>query len=320
MNLELYVQNSHTGKVYDISDIAQEIQVTSSINGDAGKLTCILQKDPNNIVQIANGSIVSFIADKKGIFFGYIFKIGTDAEENYEITCYDQMRYLKNNEVYVTKNMTASQIFAKVCQDYGLRYRIKVPSNYIPPAYVHDKKTLYKVIERGMNLANVYENAHYFIRDNFGTIEWSELSYEKTNIQLGGGSLVTSYKYEKSIDDDSYNQIKLYKEDKEKGKRDVWIVRDSNNIKKWGLLQYLEKADSNSNSMQIAQKAQNYLKAKNRETETLSLTAEGVDELVAGKGIKFVLPRENINKWLWINSATHTYTRYQHTMDLEVEI
>lgn len=320
MNIELYVQNSNTGKVYDISNIAEEIKVTSSIEGDAGKLTCILQKDPNNIAQIANGSIVSFVVDKTGIFFGYIFKIGTDADENYEITCYDQMRYLKNNEVYVTKNMTASQIFAKVCQDYGLRYRVKVPSYYTPAAYVHDKKTLYQVIERGMHLADIYENAQYFIKDNFGTIEWSELSYEKTNIQLGGGSLLTSYKYEKSIDDDTYNQIKLYKEDKKKGKRDVWIVRDSNNIKKWGMLQFLEKADDNDNNAQIAQKAQNYLKAKNRETEKLSLTAEGINELVAGRGIKFVLPRENIDKWLWITSATHTYTKYEHTMDLEVAI
>ena len=40
------------------------------------------------------------------------------------------------------------------------------------------------------------------------------------------------YTYEKSIDKDVYNQVKLYRDNEKTGKRDVWIVKDSNNIKK----------------------------------------------------------------------------------------
>ena len=97
-------------------------------------------------------------------------------------------------------------------------------------------------------------------------------------------------------------------------------VKDSDNIKRWGLLQYLEKADNDVNEAQIRQSAENYLKVYNSEKETLKLTAEGIKELQAGKGIKFVLPVEGIDKWMWIKSATHTFTKYTHTMDLEVEI
>lgn len=79
MNLKLYVQNSNNGKIYNISDISEEIEVYSSINGEAGKLTCLLQKDPNNLLSIANGSPISFIVDGTGFFYGYIFTIGTDA-------------------------------------------------------------------------------------------------------------------------------------------------------------------------------------------------------------------------------------------------
>lgn len=320
MNLELYLQNSNTGKIFDISQVTEKITLTSSIEGEAGKLTCTLQKDPNNLLQVANGSIVSFIVDKVGMFFGYVFKIGTNSDKNYKITCYDQMRYMKNTDVYTTANMTASNIFAKVCDDYGLRYKIKVPSNYVPEAYIHDKKTLYKIVERGMNLASINENARYFIKDEFGELVWSELSYEKTNIQLGEGSMATDYEYEKSIDNDTYNQIKLYRDNKTTGKRDTWIVKDSNNIKKWGLLQFLEKADDDTNEAQIRQKAENYLKVKNKETETLKLEGEGIKELTAGKGIKFVLPQEGIDEWMWIVSASHVFTKYKHTMELEVAI
>ena len=320
MKLELYLQNSNDGTVYDVSNLAEEITVTDQLEGEAGKLTRKKKKDPNNLLKVANGSIVSFVVDGAGFFFGYVFKVGTDSEENYQITCYDQLRYLKNSDVMTTSNMTASDIFVKICQDYGLRYSVKVPSYYIPEAYVHDNKTLYNIIKRGMNLASINENAQYFITDVFGTLTWSEFSYEKTNIQLGGGSLITDYTYEKSINDDSYNQIKLYRDNENTGKRDVWIVKDSNNIKRWGLLQYLQQADDDTNEAQVRETAQNYLKAKNREVETLKLQADGITTLRTGKGIKFVLEREGIDKWMWIKSSSHTFTKYSHTMELEVEV
>jgi len=320
MKLELYLQNSNDGKIYDISEIAGQIEVKQSLGDSAGQLTCLLQKDPNNLLQIANGSIISFIVDKVGFFYGYVFKIGTDADENYKITAYDQMRYLKNSDVYVFKNLTASQIFEKICKDYNLRYTVKVPSNYKPEAYLFDNKTLYSIIKRGMDYANVNENAQYFIQDRFGTLTWSELSYEKTNIQLGDNSLVTSYTYEKSIDNDTYNQVKMYRENKTTGKRDVWLVKDSNNIKKWGILQFLKKADDDANASQVKETAKNYLKVKNQQTETFKLEAEGIKELVAGKGIKVSIPREGINKWMWIKTSTHKFTKFTHTMELEVEV
>ena len=320
MKLELYLQNSNDGKVYDISNISEEITVTSQISGEAGKLECLLQKDPNNTLQISNGSIVSFIVNGKGFFFGYVFKIGTDAQENYKITCYDQLRYLKNSDIYTTSGMTASQIFAKVCDDYELKYKIKVPTSYVPKAFLHSNKTLYNIIKRGMDLASVNDSARYFIYDNFREIIWSELSYEKTNVQLGASSLLAGYKYEKSIDNNVYNQVKLYRDNKSSGKRDIWIVKDSDNIKRWGTLQFLEQADDEANSAQVKQKAEQYLKVKNKEMETLKLEADGIIDLIAGRGIKFVLEREGIDKWMWIKAATHKFTKYSHKMDLELEV
>lgn len=320
MKLELYLQNSENGNVYNISDIAETITVTTQLEGEAGKLTCTLQKDPNNILQIANGSIISFIVDGKGVFFGNVFKISTDETENYKITAYDQLRYLKYSDILATSNTTASNIFAKICNSYNLKYNIKVPTNYVPEAYLHSNKTLYKIIKRGMDLASLYDNARYFIRDDFGTLIWSELSYEKTNIQLGDNSYTTDYSYEKSIDNDVYNQVKLYRDNKETGKRDVWIVKDSDNIKKWGILQYLKKADEQENEAKIKAEAENYLKIKNRQKETLKIKSDGILECKVGCGIRFVLPRENIDKWMWIISATHTFTKYSHTMELGVEV
>ena len=320
MKLELYIQNSNDGTVFDASNIAEEIQVSQSLDGTAGSLSCTLQKDPNNLLKLANGSIVSFIVDGVGFFFGYIFKIEASDKQDYKITCYDQLRYLKYNDVYTTINMTSSQIFEKICLDYNLRYTIKVPSYYKLEPYLHSNKTLFTIIKRGIDLSNIYENAQYFIADRFGVLTWSELSYEKTNIQLGDNSIMTSYDYEKSIDGDTYNQIKMYRDNKDTGKRDIWLVKDSDNIKKWGTLQLLKKADDNRNSSQIRQTAENLLKTKNRETQTLKFSADGILDLIVGRGIKFVLQQEGIDAWMWIKSCTHKFTKYKHTMDLEVDI
>ena len=82
----------------------------------------------------------------------------------------------------------------------------------------------------------------------------------------------------------------------------------------------LNKADDELNEAQIKSLAEDYLKVKNRETEKLTLQANGMKELVAGKGIKFVLEREKIDKWMWIITAKHMFTKHQHTMELEVEV
>ena len=131
---------------------------------------------------------------------------------------------------------------------------------------------------------------------------------------------IKCYQYERSIDKEVYNQIKMYRENSKTGKRDIWIAKDSDNIKRWGKLQLLAKAGDNDTQAMIQDTIQKYLKVKNREAQTLKLNALGVDELTAGKGFKFILPRENINQDMWIVSSTHNYNKDVHTMKLEVYI
>ena len=38
MNLELYLQNSNDGKVYNISDIAEQVEISDSLDGEAFNL------------------------------------------------------------------------------------------------------------------------------------------------------------------------------------------------------------------------------------------------------------------------------------------
>ena len=327
MTYKLICQNSITGVVYDATTLAENIQHQTQLGGQPGKLTFSLKQDPNNVIQLSNGSIIRFSVNGEGIFFGYIFTLSTDEKDGYKVTAYDQMRYLKNEEVYLTSGMTADQIFLQVCKDNfpvvppnPPRYKVVTPSSFIVPEYLHDKKTLYSIIEYGIQRANIAESKQYFLKDKFGTLLFTELAQEKTDLVIGERSLLTGYQYEASIDKNTYNAVKIVRDNETTGKRDVWIEFDSSTQKQWGKLQMVEKADESLNEAQIKELAHNLMQLRNRETKTMKMTALGDTRMVAGSGFVFELNKLNLKQHMWITSATHTYVRDYYTMQLGVFI
>lgn len=315
-----------TGKTYDISSLVGDIQYTTILGGQPGKLVFTLQKDPKGILNIQNGSIVQFIRDGEGVFYGYVFTMGTDATDVYKVTCFDQLRYLKNEETILTTGQTVSEVFEKLCVLHQIRnYKVVTPTSFVCPSYLHDKKSLYQILEHQIMQANIHDKKQYFIRDNFGTLEFNEIGNCKTDVVIGDKSLLMSYQFEISIDKDSYNQIKIVKDNKTTKKREVYQVLDSTTQKRWGLLQKLVKADENQNSAQIELLANNLLRLHNRETRSLKLSALGVQGINAGSGFSVNIPKlrpSDSNEYLdmWAVSATHNFKKDFHTMDLEVFI
>lgn len=322
MKYELLCQNSVTGVAYDITTLAGTIKHDTYLNGQPGKLTVTLQQDPtpNSAFNMKNGSIITFTVDGMGIFYGYVFTMGTDATGIYQITAYDQMRYLKNKQIYLTANQTASQIFEMVCKDnyQDSQWEVATPSAHIPPAYDHTGKTLYETISYAIEATTRSGEGVYFIKDKFGVLQFTSLTQELTNQIIGEGSLLTSYQYEISIDKNTYNSIIFYQDNEETGKRKPWLAQDSSTQKIWGKLQIVQQADISLNEAQLRVLGDQYLKYYNRETKTMKLTALGIPELVAGSGFIFQLDKLGVNEKMWITSANHTYEENFHMMALEV--
>ncbi|KAK9679498.1 hypothetical protein QE152_g39987 [Popillia japonica] len=308
--------------MYDISTLVDSITHDTYIDGQPGKCTFTVLDDPNNVLQIVNGSIITVTVSGRGIFYGYVFSMEVTEDGSNKITAYDQIRYLKNKEVYVTSGMTASQMFERICLDCmeTSKYQVITPSVYIPEDKVHNG-TLYEIIQFGVERSNVYEDGkYYFIRDNYGTLEFTELAQHKTNYILGDNSLVTGYTYQLSIDKETYNTVKLTRENKSTGKMDSYIVFDSATQAQWGKLQMVETVDDSLNEAQITELATQYMKIYNRESQTMKLEALGVPELVAGSGFTLSISRLDIKQDMWITSASHNYQHDFHTMTLEVKI
>ena len=346
MKLELLIQNSITGTIYDVTNLSGNIQYTSELGGQPGKLTFTLQEDPKEPddpekLNIKNGSRVRLRVNGKGIFWGYVFTMGTDATGIYKITAYDQLRYLKNSHSKVVHAITASQLFEILCVEFSLDYEVKTPTDFIIEGVYHSNKTLYTMIDEAIQATNIAAAGEkmYFIRDDFGALIFTEISEHKTNLIIGDKSLLTSYQYEISIDKDTYNQILVTQDDEETGTLNSLVAKDPENQAYWGILQKVHKADKEENEAQMREKADDYLKFYNRETTSMKLTATGSPEtvinsswlteaekasvvdvisLAAGSGFTLKLDKLGVTVDTYIESITHTFTKDTHTMSMGV--
>nr|WP_195366128.1 hypothetical protein [[Eubacterium] tenue] len=323
MNIEMIVQNTNTGKAYDVSDLISDIEFSQEIQDNPGKLTFTLQ-DILNEDYISEGSPVSLKINNNNIFFGFVFKIGKTEKNEIKITAYDQLRYLKYKDTYVLKGLTCSQIFNKICNDYNIKCNVKFASNYILPSRIEDNKTLAEIIQKSFDQTLIDTGDWFFMRDNFGTLEHLNVWEEKTTLAIGDESLLTGYDYESSIDDETYNQVKLVKENKKTKKREVYIVKDSNNINKWGILQFFDKVDEKMNEAQIKERADMLLKHYNKPKKSLKLECIGDFRVKAGCGVVLVIGdlKKDIpfNKYVVVLSVSHKIKNNEHTMSLEVEV
>lgn len=325
MNISLLCQNSYTGIIYDATTLVKEIQYTTDLSGQPGKLTFTLEEDPNAILELSSGSFVQFTVSGQGIFMGRIFSRSTDESGAFKITAYDQMRYLKNEESMVTEDMTASQIFEKICANASIPGRVLTSARHILPPVYHNKKSLYGILEESIQNTNIAERKQYFIRDDFGTLVFTELGQNRTNLVITERSMLMNYQYEASIDKETFNIVKIVRDNEDTMKRETWIEFDSGNQVRWGKLQRLEKAEKEQNEAQIRELAANILKARNRESKTLKISvlgsaAENAYLLTAGFGFILQIQKLGISQDVWITAATHTFEKDYHTLALEVFI
>lgn len=327
-NAEILIQHAETknGKtiVMDITDIVGTVKVTTYLELKPSKLDISI-KPLDSIELLTEGAFISVKVQGIKLFYGRIFTIDLDHNRHANVTAYGFMRYLQNKDTLVTKKSTASMIFKGICQRCGLKYRVISESEYTLPKRIQDNKTYADIIAYALDKTLIDTGEWFFLRDNWGTIDFLNVSQERTPVYIGDESLLSSFSYKSSIDDETYNQIKLTKENKKTKKRDVYIQKDSINIKRWGLLQYYESVQESMNTAQIKKRLDMLIKYYNKPKRTLKLPkCIGDFRIMAGRS--FVLGIDSLktvvpyNQYVICSSCIHTITNDMHTMELEVYV
>lgn len=228
MNYKMWMIDQSSNEGFDISELVHDIQYTTTLYGQAGKLTFLVEKDPNDEFKMSLGSLVMFWCDDVPVFYGYAFRIGTDGTECYRVTAYDQMRYLQNHDYLLMEDMSLRQVFEKICagtriKNYKLLGKAKTATQKVNKKHFSDasyfdmltyamqETSNFYVSERVYNDDGTFETVYdpsategvmqvkFFVRDNFGVLELNDIEsnvkYRRTGIEGGMTRVWTGSEY-----------------------------------------------------------------------------------------------------------------------------
>lgn len=237
--------------LFEVSEIVHNIEYTTSLESQPGKLSFMLEKDTSNVLDIRIGSPVQFTSDGKGIFYGNIFTIETDSTDVYRVVAYDKMRYLKNSDcILCDETHTLETLFKKILDAYNLQGNLGKWKNEVKlqPLVEHyfNNETLFDILEyymmaeidrltKNATSTSVYKDSDILVRPylrcNYNKIEMGEIMYDflydengkkRTEfLQIGDESLMTDYRYKVDIDKDTYNRFIFVYNEKSSNSKDT---------------------------------------------------------------------------------------------------
>jgi hypothetical protein len=311
------------GNVWDISSIVSEFTWKTSRIGKPGSVTFTLLKNgmfQDTSFHYNNGDIIRCRDNGQNVFFGYVFSVEESQDEDVKSLCYDQIRYLMASDTYVFTNVTASQVLQRIANDFNLKLGQIDDTGYRIPAMAEDGQKLLDIICKALTLTLNATGKNYFLFDDFGVLSLRDSNAMTLDFMLGDNSLMTGFDVKRSIDDDTYNRIKLYQDNKATGKREVYITQDSANIAKWGTLQLYQSVDENWNAGQINELLNQLAKLKNRESKTLKMDAIGDIRVRAGVRIHILIQEYGVDQALLVDECSHKFDGDEHTMSLELKV
>lgn len=275
------------------------------------KFTVVNAQNP----EFEEGNIVRLVMNSTPVFFGYVFKKKRDKQHQIEVTAYDQLRYFKNKETYVYKNKTADQVIQMMAADFKLNVGTLENTEYVIKQKIEDNKTLFDIALNALDETLANRKKLFVLYDDFGKLTLRNIESMKTDLLIDAET-GENFTYESSIDEQTYNQIKIVYDNEETGKRDVYMARDLENIGKWGVLQYYEKANTDAG---LAEKAGALLQLYNEKTRSLKISgAIGDLHVRAGSSVGVMLDLGDISvrSLMICEKVKHTFKNDYHTMDL----
>ncbi|MBB6632755.1 XkdQ/YqbQ family protein [Cohnella thailandensis] len=319
--LEVVVVNKN-GRVWDVSTISGKLSWTTTRVGKPASIEFTMissgvYQDPS--FSIANGDVVRVRMNEVNVFYGYVFKLKQNQDGEISVTAYDQIRYLLNKDTYVFKDVETGDVIKQIAADFKLKVGTIDSTGYRIPSLVRDGQTLIDIIEEA-NTKTISNAGQFFVFfDDFGALSLRRVSQFLAGFYVGDGSLLTGFDYAEDIDSDTYNQIKLYKDNKETGKREIYQAQDSVNIAKWGVLQLYQSVDENMNAAQINQMLTQLASLKNREQRSLKLEAIGDISVRAGMYLPIMIQALGINQPMLVDEVKHSFDG-EHTMSITLKV
>ena len=311
---EMVLTIQHNGTLFE-PPVKEGVEIEWERTGSPGKLTFTVLKTEG--MDFSEGDPVCFYYDKKPVFMGYVFKKSRDREQQIEVTCYDQIRYLKNKYTYIFENKTANQIISALCNDFNLSTGIMDNTGYVIPAISKENISALDIAldvleETLLNTGNMF-----VLYDDFGKINVKNCANMMSTTLIYEQS-AENFDYSSSIDDETYNNIVLYYKGDDNTIQ-IFTASSEARIREWGTLRYFEEVD---NPTSAQNKANALLNLYNKKTRELTIDGAFGDVTVRGGTlipVKLNLGDINVNNYMLVEKVTHKFNKDHYTMDLTLE-
>ena len=310
VDVELLVQ--HGNKVF--SPMVEEgITWSTERKGCPGEIQFKVIKD--DVLSITEGDAVRLKVNDSKIFYGFVFKLKRDKEQIISVTAYDQLRYLKNKDTYVYENKTASEVVKMIAEDFKMNVGSIENTKFKIASRVEENTTLFDMIQNALDLTLQNKSYMYVLYDDFGKLTLKGLDNMRLNLLIDE-TTGENFDYTSSIDDQTYNKVKLTYDNEKTGKREVYIAQDSKNINSWGVLQHFDTLQEGENGQT---KADALLSLYNKKTRNLSISNAFGDTRVRAGSMVFVmldLGDVKVKNLMLVEKCKHELRQNQHLMNL----
>lgn len=297
--------------------VVESVSIEWERQGQPGKLTADIVKTPG--LSFQEGDPCRFSVDGTPIFYGFVFEKARkwSMDQVITITVYDQLYYLKNKDTYVYSNKTAAAVIRMIAEDFQLNVGALADTGYTIASRVEDNKTLFDIIQTALDETLKATSQMYVLYDDVGKLTLKNIGDMKLGL-LVDNETAGDFDYKTSIASQTYDKVKLSYENKDTGKREIFIAQDGSSINQWGVLQYYEKIDSTANAKAMADAL---LSLYNTKTRTLKLKDVLGDVRVRAGTMLVVmlgLGDMNLSSYLMVEQVKHTFSNEQHVMDLNM--
>lgn len=294
------------------------IEWSTERKGSPGKLTFKVLADEAHA--FSEGCAVRLTVAGDNVFFGYVFSQSRDKDGLITVTAYDQIRYMKNKDTVVYENKTAAQLLQMLAEDFYLRTGTVEDTGYVIPSRVEDNTSLLEMMESALDLTLMNTGRMFVLYDDFGKLTLKALSSMYVADQglylMVDGETAENFQYASSIDDNTYNRIKLVYDNESTGAREVYMVQNGADLNRWGLLQYYDTLSEGENGQA---KAEALLKLYGKKTRTLKISGAIGDNRVRAGSVLIVrlgLGDMELNHFMLVETCRHIYKQGEHWMDL----
>lgn len=203
MAVELFIQHNST---IQFPVVKEGARLTLERKGTPGKLEFTVVKGPG--LNFAEGDPVKLTVNGTAMFYGFVFKKKRDKGGTIDVVAYDQLRYLKNKDTITEEGLKASDLLKRIATDFRLNLGTVEDTGYTLETIVEENQTLFDMIQSALDETLMNTKQLYVLYDDAGKLTLKNINTMKLNLLIDEET-GENFSYESSIDEQTYNKIKL---------------------------------------------------------------------------------------------------------------